>query len=272
MDTQSHPAGFKERWKKRLDGTPLMPAARALSRTMTKTWLALTQAKPNTINHIYDRQTIEVMRRVLAPDSTGVDIGCNEGLVLRALSQVAPMGHHHAFEPVPHLFRDLQTAFGSNPRIHLHNMALSDTTGTATFQHVVTNNGYSGLKARRYDRPDEQVEQIEVRVDRLDHVLTGDLPVKLVKIDVEGAELQVLKGAVNLLSRWKPVVLFEHGIGGSDFYGTLPQHIHDLLSGCGLRVFLTRKWLKSGGKEALSRDQFIDQFWEQTNYFFLAGI
>ena len=158
-----------------------------------------------------------------------------------------------------------------NPRVHLHNLALSDTTGSATFHHVVTNNGYSGLRTRRYDRPDETVEQIQVRVEKLDHILPANTPVKLIKIDVEGADLPVLKGAVKLLERQKPVTLFEHGIGGSDFYGTLPQHVFDLFQGCGMRLCTMRKWLQSHGKSAMTRAEFEDQYWDQTNYFFLAA-
>ena len=271
MPTKIAPEGFKARWKKRLAGTPVMPAAQLVSRGITRAWLSLTSKPPMTLNHLYDRQSVEVMRRVLQPDSIGIDIGCNEGLLLKALAKVAPQGEHHAFEPLPHLFAELRNQFGTNPRLHLHNMALSDSTGTATFQHVVTNNGYSGLKTRRYDRPDEQVEQIEVRLEKLDSIIPASTPVRFVKIDVEGAELQVLKGALNLLGRQKPVVLLEHGIGSSDFYGTLPEHIFDLFAGCGLRMFLVRKWLKSGGRDSLSRQAFFDQYWDQTNYFFLAG-
>ena len=76
---------------------------------------------------------------------------------------------------------------------------------------------------------------------------------KLIKIDVEGADLPVLKGAVKLLERQKPVTLFEHGIGGSDFYGTLPEHVFDLFQGCGMRLFTMRKWLQSHGKSAMTR-------------------
>jgi len=135
----------------------------------------------------------------------------------------------------------------------------------------VTNNGYSGLRTRRYDRPDETVEQIQVRVEKLDDILPADAPVKLIKIDVEGADLPVLKGAVKLLERQKPVTLFEHGIGGSDFYGTLPEHVFDLFQGCGMRLFTMRKWLQSHGKSAMTRAEFEDQYWDQTNYFFLAA-
>ena len=41
--------------------------------------------------------------------------------------------------------------------MHLHELAISEAQGESTFQHVVANDGYSGIKRRRYERPDEQV-------------------------------------------------------------------------------------------------------------------
>ena len=57
------------------------------------------------------------------------------------------------------------------------------------------------------------------------------------KIDVEGAELLVMRGAAETLGRHKPFVIFEHGIGGADLYGSKPGEVFDLLSDAGLRIF-----------------------------------
>jgi hypothetical protein len=50
-----------------------------------------------------------------------------------------------------------------------------------------------------------------------------------VKVDVEGAEEEVLRGAVETLARHRPLLAFEHGLGSADHYGTTPESIHDLL-------------------------------------------
>jgi hypothetical protein len=110
--------------------------------------------------------------------------------------------------------------------------------------------------------------ETQVRIVRLDDVLDADVPIRLVKIDVEGAELQVLRGGEALLSRWRPHIVFEHGLGAADKYGTRPEEVYDLLTGWGLQISLLHQWLK--GKPPLSRDDFVRQFDQALHYYFLA--
>lgn len=75
------------------------------------------------------------------------------------------------------------------------------------------------------------------RVDDLvaEHALAAPF---LVKVDVEGAELQVLRGAQQTLATHRPLLVFEHGLGSADHYGTRPEDVHDLLvAGHGYRIF-----------------------------------
>jgi hypothetical protein len=93
--------------------------------------------------------------------------------------------------------------------------------------------------------------------------------VRLVKVDVEGAELQVLRGALGTLRRHRPFVLFEHGLGAADRYGTEPEQVHDLLAGdVGLRVTLMSRWLR--GQPPFGREEFADAFRAGRAFFFLA--
>jgi FkbM family methyltransferase len=218
------------------------------------------------MNDVYDGQTFELMKRVLTRDSNCVDVGCHKGDILRGILRAAPDGTHYAFEPIPNLFDDLKTEF---PSVHVLNIALSNVESVTSFQHVIGNPSYSGLKRRRYDREGEIVVEITVKTAPLDTVLPADFRLDFLKIDVEGAELQVLEGAVETISRNKPFVVFEHGLGGSDYYGTTPTSVYDLLTKrCGLSISLMEKWL--GGGLPLTREEFVRQFDTGENYYFMA--
>jgi FkbM family methyltransferase len=170
----------------------------------------------------------------VARDADTVDVGAHRGDVLEELVRVAPDGRHVAFEPLPHLADELRKRF---PQVDVRNAAASDTAGEATFQHVTDAEGYSGLRLRDLP-PGAGVEEISVRLERLDDALPGDFAPSFVKIDVEGAELQVMLGARETLARHRPIVVFEHGAGASDRYGTTPDLVFDLLvDECGMRIF-----------------------------------
>ena len=98
--------------------------------------------------------------------------------------------------------------------------------------------GYSGFRERSYPTQDEQRTLIEVDVTTLDAALAPDYVATLIKIDVEGAEREVLEGAIGTITKYRPTVIFEHGRGAADRYGTEPRHIYELLCiKAGLRLF-----------------------------------
>jgi FkbM family methyltransferase len=219
---------------------------------------------------LYDNQTESVMKRVLERRSNCVDVGCHHGAILDLMLRIAPEGEHYGFEPLPHLYSAAVRKYAGSGNVHLYEAALSDLPGTASFQHVVSNPAYSGLLKRRYDRPHEDVQEIQVRLLKLDDVLPLGFDVRLMKIDVEGAELQVLRGSVHTLLRCHPYVIFEHGVGAADAYGTRPEMVFDLLTGCGLRLSLMSDWLTASAGKTLSREAFTDEFNSARNYYFLA--
>jgi hypothetical protein len=96
---------------------------------------------------------------------------------------------------------------------------------------------YSGFRRRSYPgRVD--LELLTVKTQRLDDHLPAGYSLDLIKIDVEGAEQLVLEGAIETLTRDRPIVLFECGLGAADHYGTSSEQIHQLLTAqARLRVF-----------------------------------
>jgi FkbM family methyltransferase len=200
-----------------------------------------------------DNQNLELLLGfLLAEDSNCVDVGANEGRFLWHMTQRAPRGRHIAFEPVPHLAARLREVF---PDAEVHEAAVGDTpTGDTRFVVVKNDPAYSGLRERQYPEGYE-TEEIHVRVERLDSELPPDYVPTLIKIDVEGAELGVLRGATETIRRHRPVIVFEHGPGASEHYGTTPEAIHDLICGeLGMRIF------DMDATGPLSREQLAELF------------
>ena len=220
-----------------------------------------------TQNQRYDRQTRRVIQRVCKLGSNCVDVGCHKGEILDLFLRYAPQGTHYGFEPIPDLFDVLVKKY-AGAKCRFFNIALSDRPGTSSFNYVVSNPSYSGLLKRNYDHPNEKDTSITVRTERLDDLVPAEAQVDLVKIDVEGGELLVLRGAVQTLTRCKPVVIFEHGLGASELYGATPEQVYDLLEQCGLRVSLLSRFLKN--QEPLSKEEFARHFYRKLNYYFVA--
>ena len=192
-----------------------------------------------------------VLATALRADGNAIDVGANRGEVLTQILAVAPEGRHIAYEPIPHLQRQLQATF---PSVDVRGRALSDGSGTAEFVHVIDAPTRSGLRARTDLDHTARTERISVTVERLDWALDEAYVPALIKIDVEGAEVKAIRGAVATLERHRPHVLFEHGVGGADLYGSSSGELWDLLDAAGLRIF------DLDGNGPYARTHFEDQF------------
>jgi len=238
--------------KRLLVGTPLEGTARRVYRLVRRR----SRAGP------HDEQTFAIMRRTLRVDSNCVDVGAHVGSILLEMLRYAPKGTHYAFEPLPALYRRLVSSY---PGVRVYELALSDRAGEKTFQHVVTNPAYSGFVRRQYPRANETIEQLTVRTELLDNIIPESLPVDFIKIDVEGAVLEVLRGGLQTIRRNRPTIVFEYGRGAVVNYGTPPELIYEFFEACKLRVFLLHN--RPGNAAPLSEGQFSDEVYGGSFYF-----
>jgi FkbM family methyltransferase len=221
-----------------------------------------------TKNQRYDLLTKKIIKQYCATDSNCIDAGTHKGEILDLFLKAAPNGQHFGFEPIPELFSFLEKKYIGHHNCQVFPYALSSSKGSSQFNYVVTNPAYSGLKKRKYDKP-ESDQQITVLTERLDDVISPDLRIGMMKIDVEGGELDLMKGATGILSSSKPIIIFETGLGAGDVYGTSPEEVFDFLSGFGYGIFLLQDFLDK--KTAVSREGFCKQFYGRKNYYFVAG-
>lgn len=233
---------------------------------MLKKWLkklpfALTK------NHAYDIQAKKIIDKVVLATSCCIDVGCHEGEFLDMFLDKAPNIAHLGFEPLPDFYQNLEKNYGK--RCQIFNTALSDKKGESTFNYVVSNPAYSGLQKRNYDKPNEKDTTITVQTNLLDNILTPNTKVDFIKIDVEGGEYQVLKGAKKIITHNQPHIIFEHGLGAADVYGTTPEMIYELLvENCGMNISTMKAWLNQ--KEGFSKETFCRHFYDNLDYYFIA--
>jgi FkbM family methyltransferase len=141
----------------------------------------------------------------LPREANCIDVGAHQGDFLKLFLRYAPAGTHRAFEPLPDFATRLQAQF---PGIQVYQVALSDEEGEATFFRAAGAEAMSGLRPQHYP---EQValQTLTVPVRKLDGMIPPDVQIDFIKMDVEGAELKVLKGGRQLLTRCRPAVMFE---------------------------------------------------------------
>ncbi|HYI21518.1 MAG TPA: FkbM family methyltransferase [Candidatus Limnocylindrales bacterium] len=204
---------------------------------------------------------IALLERILEPDSDCLDVGAHSGSVLREMVRLSPMGRHVAWEPLPAHAEQLRREF---PAVDVRQAALADSSGEADFQHALDEPGWSGFRARPTPGS-SSFERLTVKTERLDESLPVGVVPAVIKIDVEGAEEAVLRGAVTTLHRFQPAIVFEHARGGAEQYGTTPEALHDLLVGdLGYRI----EGLDGDGP--YDRARFADIFASGERYNFAA--
>ena len=220
-----------------------------------------------TKNLEYDRLTKIIFTKVIKRNSNCIDIGCHKGEILDSILTLSPNGKHYGFEPIPILYNQLVVKYGGKATIYPY--ALSDSNGESTFQFVRNAPAYSGINKREYKTQNPDIEEITVELKKLDGLIPAEIKIDLIKIDVEGAELGVLKGAKELLKRSMPVIVFECGLGASDFYGTKPSDVyHFLTKEVGLNVSLLKSFIKNN--KPLTLDQFENCYNTNKEYYFIA--
>lgn len=189
------------------------------------------------------------------------DVGAHAGyFALLAAGHLSSGGVVQAFEPVPENARDCREVVGLNQLsdcIRVEQVAMSDSVGTA--QLVTPASSTSGIlsSAVRHTEIDQNTA-IEVPTSTLDRFILdeGNPRPDVIKIDVEGAEALVLRGAARTLDTVRPTVLIEvHGRQpAADIWDIASQHAYDvaLLEGrqetdvndrsAWLKEFTSSKW------------------------------
>ncbi|MGH7087271.1 MAG: FkbM family methyltransferase [Stellaceae bacterium] len=155
---------------------------------------------------------LPAFRRFLRPGSVVLDIGANFGLyTAAAASFVKDCGRLYAFEANPHTFAVLRRTLyanrlSHNPNIVAVNALVGEVSGRGTLYY--SPEALGGASATDIGQWGAEGRSVEVERIAIDDFLPPDLPVDLVKIDVEGHEPYVLRGMRRTIRRSPRIRIF----------------------------------------------------------------
>ncbi|MBI5606846.1 MAG: FkbM family methyltransferase, partial [Deltaproteobacteria bacterium] len=186
---------------------------------------------------------LNVLKEIVKQDGIIFDVGANKGHWSKLALGLNPRARIIAFEPVPETFVVLQENLTA-PNVRLHNLAVSGDNQDKTFYHWDDSFETGELSSlyRRLEiekKMNASVKPIKVKSRCLDTFCFEHEIQKIdfLKIDTEGAELDVLRGATNLLElKHIRVLQFEYGGTYLDAHITLRQ-IYNLLRHYGYTIY-----------------------------------
>lgn len=140
--------------------------------------------------------------RLCLPNKEFVDVGAHIGSIISEVAHHDPSIKLYSVEPIPAKIDRLRRKF---PTVELFGCALGDSEGEIVLFENTKHSGYSSL-----GRPANTADTIEIKVPirRLDTLVSSN-NIDVIKIDVEGAELGVLRGSDRLIARNRPLIMFE---------------------------------------------------------------
>jgi FkbM family methyltransferase len=201
---------------------------------------------------VYQSVTLPIFGRMNSTKCVGVDVGANLGIFTRFLMK--HFDHVIAVEPLPDLAAKIERIFGTT--VQVENCALGSTKGSIKIRTPVDAQGnvlhalttaFEGNDLKMFEH--QSVLENTVSVAQLDTLNNSGKQIGFVKIDVEGFELEVLKGASRILAKERPVVMIEISKGHNPEYAGTLKH----LANAGYRPFVLRSdGLASGAAEAIA--------------------
>ena len=244
--SQGLPLSLREYISSSLIGTPLQKPAAAIRslRHLPRRW------KHPELRDIFleDKCAELVLRRAITPEMNCIDIGCHLGSVLDQIVKLAPRGTHTAIEPLPYKAAWLKRKF---PAVEIHQVALGEKEGVVDFFYRPSRSGYSGLG--KHGSGDATVISVECKL--LDDIVPADRRIGFMKVDVEGGEYAVFRGARRILTENRPIMLFECTASGLKTFGYSNTQVFScLVEESRYHIFTMQDWLSGSGP--LNLEQF----------------
>ena len=173
-------------------------------------------------------------REFLDFNSVIIDVGGHAGRHSNIFLNDIKCKFLYVFEPLPNAFSNLENKYSSCDNVKAYNFALGDRTGKSEFviNHAALEE--SGIKERVYNNPEtKNLELIEVDLLRLDDFSFKSNKIDYIKIDIEGGEIDCIRGAKSTLKKYKPVLSIEYGYPSYSAYGYKSEDLYNELNSLG---------------------------------------
>ena len=164
-----------------------------------------------------ERTIVQTLEASIVPPYCIFDVGSNKGQFLQLVIDSLSTEDYsiHCFEPGHETFKQLSAAAGSDERIRPNNIGISREKGSATLHYQETGSTLASLTKRKLDHFNIQFDESEtVEIDTIDNYCSdnGIEHIHLLKIDIEGHEIDALAGAQRMFENKQiDIVTFEFG-------------------------------------------------------------
>ena len=185
------------------------------------------------------------------------------GSIISEVERIDPSVRLVAIEAIPEKVARLRRKF---PSVEIHGCAVGESTGEVSFFINNRLTGYSSL-GRPVNADERTTSQVRVPIKKLDELVSSSC-VDVIKLDVEGAELGVLRGCPNLLRSSRPVIMFESGPQADDGLGYTKEELYEFLASNSFAVLIPNR--VAHNDPGLTREGFLESHLyprRTTNYF-----
>ena len=164
-----------------------------------------------------DEKELQLLKEIIIPGTDTIDVGVYRGVYSYEMAKYSKIVH--AFEPNPIIFKDIKLNLSKIIKnISFYGYALSDHENTSILKVPIRNKNFDRNNYEEYfqmgkatihkENKMEDIETFEVKSKKLDSFSFSN-KISFIKVDVEGHELAVIRGAENTIKKNRPILLVE---------------------------------------------------------------
>lgn len=192
----------------------------------------------------FEHETVRTYKKLLRPGATVLDIGANIGAHTLHLARcVGPQGRVIAFEPTAYAYAKLRTNIELNPdlgiSIRTEQALLGEMEGAANGRIYASWPLTNTAEAKHPKHLGRLMDLVGAHGTSLDHFVSAQniSAIDLIKIDVDGNECRVLRGATQTLARFRPPIIMELMPYGLEESGSSLEELLSLLDKSGYSLY-----------------------------------